>query len=303
MTSAKREYRGYGQDAHRRLRPPLEALVGREEREQLHRDGVLVAAQENDREQELGPEEDERQKADGHEAGDDQGQRDAPHRPEPRATIDAGRLLDIARDLVEEALHHPDDERDAEHRVDQDHPLVGVDEVQVAEDEKQRDREDDRRQELDREDPEREVLAAGAELRDAVGGERADDHRGRCRRGGDDQAVDERDLAGTATAARSRLASFRACVPHVRVAERRPIVRDPVGRARRPLGLRPEGQQQQPDDRRQEHEQRKPEQRPARAERDDLAPREPAPPVGRQPDPARSLCRDDAHPIDSRRWN
>ncbi len=73
------------------------------------------------------------------------GQRhDHPHqRRQPRVAVDHRRLLDVARDLGEEALHHPDHEARVQAGVDQNQPEPGVEQTPLGQGDVERDHEQD----------------------------------------------------------------------------------------------------------------------------------------------------------------
>jgi len=69
-----------------------------------------------------------------------------------RAPVDGRRLLEVARDVADVALEHPEDERERPDEVDEDQPRVRVRQVQVAEHQEQRDDDQDQREHLADED-------------------------------------------------------------------------------------------------------------------------------------------------------
>ena len=64
---------------------------------------------------------------------------------EPRVAVDERRLLDVVRDLVEEALHHPDDEARVDPGVDEDQAEAGVEQPELRQREVEGNDEQDRR--------------------------------------------------------------------------------------------------------------------------------------------------------------
>ena len=125
-------------------------------------------------------------------AGRDIGMHDLPEQPRQRAAVDDRRLLDLHRDLVEEALEQPDGHREGHHQVDQDQALVGVHDLQVAQRHEERDDDDDAREELrEQHRPQQRVAAGDPVAREAVAAEHADDQGDGRRRAGDEERVEE----------------------------------------------------------------------------------------------------------------
>ena len=78
------------------------------------------------REQELVPGEDQAEDGGRGEAGDDLRQADLEEHPDLGRAVDPRGVLDVGRQLVEEALHHPDGERQVEGGVEQDDAGIGA---------------------------------------------------------------------------------------------------------------------------------------------------------------------------------
>src|SRR5215213_6720980 len=66
-------------------------------------------------------------------------QDDPNQRSETGRTIDAGRLLQVGWDAIEEPLEHPDAEGQQEGRVGQGQPEMGIEQTQIAEHDEERD--------------------------------------------------------------------------------------------------------------------------------------------------------------------
>ena len=99
-----------------------------------------------------------------------------------RAAVHAGRVRDLARDLVEEALHHPDRERQIEGGIEQDDPDIAAREPAHA------------KHDEDRDDEHVGLVAPQRPAREAVGRDRVDDQRHRDRGAGDEDAVEEKQV-------------------------------------------------------------------------------------------------------------
>ena len=113
-------------------------------------------------------------------------------RLQPRVAVDHRGFLVFARDLVDEALEQPDGERHVDRGVEQDHAERGVGQAELAIHQVDRDRDGDRRHHARRQDEEQQVVGERhLEAREAVGGERAEEHRAEGRAEGDDQRIDE----------------------------------------------------------------------------------------------------------------
>ena len=121
--------------------------------------------------------------------GSRHGEDDLAQRLPARAAVGQRALLHLHRDVLDVAPHHPDHVRQVERDVEQDQPDVAVDPAQPDEQQEDRKDDDDGRDHPLRDDPDREVLPAGLETRDAVGGRRAEHHGDGRGHGGDDQAV------------------------------------------------------------------------------------------------------------------
>ena len=90
------------------------------------RHGARIDAGEQQGEEKLVPGEDEAEDEGGGEAGDDLRQADLEEHPDLRRAVDPRRILDVGRQLVEEALHHPDGEGQVEGGVEQDDAEIGA---------------------------------------------------------------------------------------------------------------------------------------------------------------------------------
>ena len=93
------------------------------------RHGARLDAGEQKREEELVPGEDQAEHGGRGKAGDDLRQADLEEHPDLRRAVDARRVLDVERQLVEEALHHPDGEGQVEGGVEQDDAGIGAGEA------------------------------------------------------------------------------------------------------------------------------------------------------------------------------
>ena len=134
-------------------------------------------------EQELVPGEDQAEHEGGGEAGDDLRQADLEEHPDSGRAVDAGRILDVGRQFVEEALHHPDGEGQIEGGVEHDDAEIGARQAHDAEHQDHRNDHHDRRQHARRQDDEEiGVVALQRIAREAEGGQRADDQRQQHRR-------------------------------------------------------------------------------------------------------------------------
>ena len=110
---------------------------------------------------------------------------DPDERRQAGIAIDHGGFLQIDRDLVEEAFHHPDAEGDVEGRVDQDQPGPGIDQLQLQYEQIDRNQDHDRGN-----NPQRQQRQPGLTLqpeaetkaRDRVGAERTEGDRNDNRR-------------------------------------------------------------------------------------------------------------------------
>ena len=142
----------------------------------LHGVGGDLGARQHQREEEVVPGEDEGEDRGGEQAGARHRQHHLPQHLPARAAIDQRAFLELERNVLDIAAHHPDHVGQAEGRVEDDQPVIGVDPAEP--DIEQEDREDDgdRRHHALRDDPHREVLAAGLEAHQAVGGHGAEDH-------------------------------------------------------------------------------------------------------------------------------
>ena len=106
---------------------PLHLAVLADEAVDGHREWFeRLAAREDEREREAVPGVDERDDGQCRQARCRQGERDAPEGAERRAAVDQRRLLQLARDPVEVALHHPGAERDDPEREQEDQADAGV---------------------------------------------------------------------------------------------------------------------------------------------------------------------------------
>ena len=143
---------------------------------------------------ELVPGEDQREHRGRRDARHEQRQREAPERLEPRVAVEHRGVLVLDGHLVDEALHHPDRERQVERRVDQDQPELRVDQAEVAVHQEDRDHDHDRRHEPGGEDEE-ELILLGLQREARVGPRRRHaEQRRQDRRGArDEHGVLERD--------------------------------------------------------------------------------------------------------------
>src|SRR5579859_114986 len=151
-------------------------------------------------EQELGPVEREDDDPRRKHAGRGKRQEHVTEGLEARAAVDEGRLLHLSRDLLKEALEHPDCERQVEDRVDDHQGRDLVVEADGAHDREVRDNDGDRRQETQGEGPVEDEVARAApdrQPRDRVA-DGEGHHEGDGRGGNaDDDAVDQQPKEAT----------------------------------------------------------------------------------------------------------
>src|SRR4026208_164663 len=103
----------------------------------------------------------------------------APHCPHPLpagAAISQGALLELERHLLDIAPHHPDDIGQAEGRIEDDQPVIGIDPGKPDIEQEDREDDSDRRHQTLRDDPDGEVLAAGLEAGETVGAHGSEHH-------------------------------------------------------------------------------------------------------------------------------
>src|SRR5205814_8170542 len=124
--------------------------VGERDRQRPH-----LRAREEEGEQELVPREDEGEQRARDDSRDREPQRDARERTPARGAVDESRLLEVAREVVEETLYEPDDERHVERQVGDDQRPARVEHLVLAEEQEERHGGRDRREHADAEDPER----------------------------------------------------------------------------------------------------------------------------------------------------
>src|SRR4051812_2082578 len=139
--------------------PPVRALLALLDGDHDGQRGGLVGRQ-HDREEELVPNEREREKRGRDQAWKGERKRQAQERAEAALPVDVGRLLQLAWDLAEVALHEPRGQRDGERGVDDHHPGQRVQQVQVLVDDEEREHNDHRWHDALRDDPERDVVVA-----------------------------------------------------------------------------------------------------------------------------------------------
>src|SRR5439155_1875020 len=185
------------QDREDRPRADLapEDLVSSDEVRERDRHRPHLRARQEEREQKLVPREHEREERGRDDSGHGEPESDAQERLPAVRAVDERRLLEVSRQVVEESLHEPDDERHVEGQVGDDQRPVRVEDPPVAEQQEERDRRDDGREHPDREDPEREVPPADAEAAEAVRGRHSDEQRERGIRRRNDDAVLQRGSA------------------------------------------------------------------------------------------------------------
>ena len=210
------------------------------------RDGAGLHPGEEQGEQELVPGEDEAEHGGGREPRLDLGHADPEEDPVPVAAVETRRVLHLGRELVEEALHHPDGEREVERGVEQDHAEVGPAQPAHPEHEEDRDDHHDRGQHAGGEDDE-EVGRVPLEgvAREPVGGEGPDDEGDQHRRARDEHRVEEIDV---------EVGVDRRLPLDVGAGEHAHEVlegggEDPLGRDRERVGVRLEGGQDDPQHR------------------------------------------------------
>ena len=79
------------------------------------------------------------------EAGADQRKNDPEQHPESRFTVEQRGFLNLPRQLLNEAAHHPDDERQVQADVDQDQSGESIQQADFAQHQKERNDGHDRR--------------------------------------------------------------------------------------------------------------------------------------------------------------
>src|SRR6266540_2473720 len=253
------------QDRDRRQRADLtpQDLVPADEVGERDGQRPNVRARQEEREQELVPREDEREQGARHHPRQGQPQRDPGERLPAARPVDERRLLEIARQVIEETLHEPDDERDVERQVGDDQRPIRVQQLPVAKEQEQRDRGRHRREHPDAEDPEGKVLTADTEAAEAVRGRDPDEQRKERVRGSNDQAVLQR-LAARAAERRRVMAEVD-------------LLRQEDRRIGEDLALRLERRQHDPDHRQQEEREGREHDQPRRRSLDYAAPAHPSP--------------------------
>src|SRR5208283_4913720 len=112
---------------------PEQAPVDDETADQ-HGQGPYPERAQLDGKEELVPRRHESQEEDGNEAWCGEGNDDPSHEPAEAASIDVGRLDDLVGQLLEVSIGEPDDERQVEEDVGDDHAEVRVDQLQIDED-------------------------------------------------------------------------------------------------------------------------------------------------------------------------
>ncbi len=154
-------------------------MLGADQGRRAERDGLQAARIDDiERDQEFVPDEDRAEQGGRDHARPDDRQHDSPQEAEIGAAVDLGGIVDLARHLVEEADHDPDDQRQREGGVGQDQAEIGVAQADLPDHQEQRDGDRDRRHESHAEDGVADLLlAAERQSREGVGGRRADDQR------------------------------------------------------------------------------------------------------------------------------
>src|SRR3954451_21344671 len=148
--------------AGRAHRPPVDVDPPDQRRgPDRHRLGCRGRGQ-YEREQELVVGGDHREDARRDEARRGERQDDPTERAEAGVAVDHRRLLEVDRDLAEEALHHPDDDRHVEGGIHDDQADLRVQEPEPLHDEEQRDDDHDRWQEPDHQQAEPDVAVEPA---------------------------------------------------------------------------------------------------------------------------------------------
>ncbi len=136
---------------------------------QSDRQRVGLLARQHEREQELVPREDERQKAGRQQAGCRDRHGDLPKGLEPRRSIYPRRLLELHDFALEERHQHPSQERDVDGEVSNDQRSPGIDEAGKLKHRVQWQHQDHRRQHLARQHEETQWHAAGVEPGKRIG--------------------------------------------------------------------------------------------------------------------------------------
>ena len=109
---------------------------------------------EGDGKKELVPGEDHGQQRRHRDPGKGDGQDDAQQHLPVGGAVHAARFQQILRDVAEEGVHDPDDQREVDCGVDNDQRPERIEQVQMLEDEVERNEHAHRRHELGRDEPE-----------------------------------------------------------------------------------------------------------------------------------------------------
>ena len=176
----------------RRHQAPIDANLTADGAGDRHRHGARFGAGQHQREQELVPGEDHRENEGGGEPAIDLRQADlAEHVPFGTAVHPRG-VFDVAIEMVEEALGHPDRERQVEGGVEGDDAGIGPAQSEDAEQHEDWNDRDDRRQHARRQNDEQiGFVAAQGKAREAIGRRSADDQGEKDAGAADEQTVEE----------------------------------------------------------------------------------------------------------------
>ncbi len=159
----------------------------------LDREGGDVGPGQDEREDEVVPGEHEGEDGGREQAGAGHGEDHLPQDGKARAAIDQGALFQLQRDVLDVAAHHPDHVGQVEGGIEHDQAQEGVDPAEPDVEEEDREHDHDRRRHALADDPDREIVAAGPEAGDRIGGHGAEQHGERGAGAGDHQAVPDRD--------------------------------------------------------------------------------------------------------------
>src|SRR5262245_50119259 len=236
-------------DRERRL-APVDAAFGRAlVFRQLDRQRRDLGLGDDQRQQVLAPRQNENEQEGGNQAGAYQRQHDLEDGAPPRGAENFGGLLDLAWNLIDEALRHPYGVRQRREEIDQDQPGHRIEQAEGGIVERQRRHDHDRRDHAQHQQLEHARLGQDAIARDPVGHHRPEQYRQERRGAGDDGRVHERDerlLRGDRVLGGG---IFLGTEPDVEVVRQRRRMREIDRRPGEPLRVRLERGRDHPEDR------------------------------------------------------
>ena len=179
---------------------------GRHESERADRHRLFRRGGQDQREDEIVPGEDEGEQAGRRDARPRQRNRDLAEGLPPAMAGDAIGMLDVRADVLEIAAHDPQDERQADQLVDPDQADIGVGQVQMLEEQAERQQHQQRRREAEGQQREGDVLAQPELVaREGIGRRHAQHQRQQDRAGRQQQRVAEVAHEGDVEVAGGRL--------------------------------------------------------------------------------------------------